>query len=376
VPQSLARFLQAFDGQADTAAIVREFLHDPQANGWAPGKLESFVRGYVSKGILVDADTPAALPACAPNRADYMSLKVPLLRAGAVARLSEPLKWLYRPSVVRSAVFAILVLTGIFFFAVLPPMHFDVNRVKGFDFLAVVALLSAVALFHEIGHATALASCGNRPGQIGWGIYLFFPVFYTDLSNAWRLTRKQRVLVDLGGIYFEGLVLSALIAARLGGARSPFLLYLSLGVALQLASNLNPFLRRDGYWVTADLTGIPDLQGRSLRALLTLNRGVDGHASPPFPLAVKAYVAFALGYFLLVYQFFIRQLIGSVLPRYPETLRDAIRSWTESPPNPVHIADATISAIWKGLAVLGLILLVFRLLRRSIEIANRRRACS
>ena len=38
---------------------------------------------------------------------------------------------------------------------------------------------------------------------MGVGLYLFRPVFYTDLSNAWKLNRKKRIVTDLGGIYFQ-----------------------------------------------------------------------------------------------------------------------------------------------------------------------------
>ena len=33
--------------------------------------------------------------------------------------------------------------------------------------------------------------------------YITFPVFYTDVTDVWCLTRRQRVIVNLGGVYFQ-----------------------------------------------------------------------------------------------------------------------------------------------------------------------------
>ena len=41
--------------------------------------------------------------------------------------------------------------------------------------------------FHEIGHATACRYGGARPGVMGVGIYVVWPAFYTDVTDAYRL---------------------------------------------------------------------------------------------------------------------------------------------------------------------------------------------
>ena len=64
--------------------------------------------------------------------------------------------------------------------------------------------------FHECGHARVPVG-GARPGRIGIGIYLVWPVFYTDVTDSWRLSKAGRLRTDLGGVYFN--VLFALTAA-------------------------------------------------------------------------------------------------------------------------------------------------------------------
>jgi putative peptide zinc metalloprotease protein len=56
-------------------------------------------------------------------------------------------------------------------------------------FLAVVALTVLSAGFHEFGHAAAARYGGSTPGVMGFGIYLFWPAFYTDVTDSYRLGR-------------------------------------------------------------------------------------------------------------------------------------------------------------------------------------------
>ena len=38
---------------------------------------------------------------------------------------------------------------------------------------------------------------------MGAGIYMVWPAFYTDVTDAYRLPRRARLRTDLGGIYFN-----------------------------------------------------------------------------------------------------------------------------------------------------------------------------
>ena len=69
--------------------------------------------------------------------------------------------------------------------------------------------------FHEIGHASAVRYGGARPGVMGVGIYIVWPAFYTDITDAYRLGKWGRLRADTGGMYFN-----ALFALAIGGAYS------------------------------------------------------------------------------------------------------------------------------------------------------------
>src|ERR1700743_3784194 len=76
----------------------------------------------------------------------------------------------------------------------------------------LLCLLSVV--FHELGHSSALLNAGGSPGGIGIGMFLLMPVFFANVSQIWILPKKSRIIVDLGGIYFQQIafILFAILA--------------------------------------------------------------------------------------------------------------------------------------------------------------------
>src|SRR5919202_6201610 len=136
--------------------------------------------------------------------------------------------------------------------------------------LLVLALGVASAAFHEIGHAAACRYGGGRPGGMGAGIYMVWPAFYTDVTDAYRLPRRARLRTDLGGIYFNAVIAVATLAVWLAVRADALLLLVALQ-GLEMAKNLSPVIRSDGYHVLSDATGVPDLYahiGPTLRRLL------------------------------------------------------------------------------------------------------------
>ncbi len=141
--------------------------------------------------------------------------------------------------------------------------HFDFNHALQQAFarpallVGVLGLSALATLFHEIGHSAALRYGGGRPRRIGMGFYMLMPVFFSDVSDNYRLGRWARLRTDLGGIYFNllaDLVFFALYAAT----RQSLLLFAVAATNIEILFNLVPFGRFDGYWALADLTGIPD----------------------------------------------------------------------------------------------------------------------
>jgi putative peptide zinc metalloprotease protein len=140
--------------------------------------------------------------------------------------------------------------------------------------LMVLGLVVLATALHEIGHATATRYGGAEPGVMGAGIYIVWPAFYTDVTDAYRLDRKGRLRVDLGGIYFN-VVFILLVAAAYAVTGFEPVLVLILVQHMQILQQLLPFLRLDGYYILSDLTGVPDMFARIKPTLKSAIPGKD-----------------------------------------------------------------------------------------------------
>lgn len=146
--------------------------------------------------------------------------------------------------------------------------------------LTVLGLTVASAAFHELGHAAACRHGGARPGRMGAALYLLWPVFYTDVTDSYRLSRAGRLRVDLGGLYFNALFVLATVGAWRGTGAEGLLVLVPIQL-FQMARQLVPLMRFDGYHILADLTGVPDLFARIKPVLVGLlpHRRVTAAAS-------------------------------------------------------------------------------------------------
>ena len=116
-------------------------------------------------------------------------------------------------------------------------------------------------LLHELGHASACRYGGARPGVMGVGLYLVWPAFYCDVTDAYRLDRRGRLRTDLGGVYFNGVFVLLAGGAYFATGQEALLLAAFVQHILVL-QQLLPLLRFDGYYVLSDLTGVPDILSR------------------------------------------------------------------------------------------------------------------
>ncbi|MBV8694694.1 MAG: hypothetical protein JO125_04675 [Chloroflexi bacterium] len=172
--------------------------------------------------------------------------------------------------------------------------------------LLALAVMVISNIFHEFGHASAIRYGGGRARGIGAGIYLVYPVFYTDLTDSYRLGRWARVRTDLGGFYFHFIFELGIIAYTLI-SRNDFLLIIVALIDLDIIYQCMPFVRFDGYWTLADLTGIPDFYSQMVPFVLSVLRlpALKGTKLPELKPWVKVIFAcysvssvFVIGYLL------------------------------------------------------------------------------
>ena len=193
----------------------------------------------------------------------------------------------------------------------------------------LLGLVIVATTLHEIGHATAARYGGAKPGVMGAGIYVVWPAFYTDVTDAYRLSRAGRLRTDLGGIYFNALFALGAAGVYLLTGFEPLLVVVMVQ-HFQIIQQLLPFLRLDGYYILSDLTGVPDLFNRIKPTLKSLLPG----KSDERVTQLKPWVRFVvIGWVLLLVPVLLF-VFGSILINAPRIFATAYDSLL------VHYDDA------------------------------------
>lgn len=134
------------------------------------------------------------------------------------------------------------------------------------SFISVLGLCLFSILAHEFGHAAAVSRYGGTPGSIGFALYILMPSFYADVSEIWRFSRRQRMVVDLGGVYFQQLAFAAFAFTGAFTSAPEYFLACRL-IDLMALLTLNPIFQFDGYWLLVDYLGLPKLYRLALNYL-------------------------------------------------------------------------------------------------------------
>ncbi|MGF6397298.1 putative peptide zinc metalloprotease protein [Pseudomonas frederiksbergensis] len=289
----------------DPEHVLRAANREPglPLDGAALEQLLEFLRGH----DLISALDPSqrasySLKAAAQRQSlwqillhQYLFFRIPLWRPDAFLNRAWP--WLERfgPRALRYGLPATLGL-GVFL------VSRDWQRfIATFPHLFSLggALAFAVALFfaklcHEFGHAFMAKRAGCRVQSMGVAFIVLLPMFYTDVSDAWRVNdRRARLLIGAGGVLAE-LVLAciALLAWSLlpdGPGRTAAFMLASATWITTLVINLNPFMRFDGYFLLSDFWEVDNLQGRAFALCRwRLREFLFGYAAPaPEPWSPK-----------------------------------------------------------------------------------------
>jgi hypothetical protein len=231
-----------------------------------PHELEQFFKFSVGANIVRVIDdtgnnnSVSGLPQRVSGRSPLL-VHTSLFSQATLTPLTSRLSFLFNRSVVvwLGSIILVAHLLALFhdrLFKAVSPATIEALSVK--QWLLLITLNVLAVFFHELGHSSACTRYSCPHGDIGLGLFLIYPVFFADVSAAWSLPRNQRVAVDAGGMYFH-LIVSTICYAVWLVTHSFVALLLMYGIVLAVVFNLNPFFRFDGYWMLADLTGIPSL---------------------------------------------------------------------------------------------------------------------
>lgn len=323
---------------------------------------------------LAEQTLPPALFLDTPLPARELPFIVSLTLLGPrlATRVTGYLACLFAPRLacVLLPVFALLHL------AVLPDaMHLAHGAWSARESIALVLLFMLSGLVHELGHTAACRRFGCPHGGIGVGLYLIFPAWYADVTKAWRLSRQQRAVVDLGGVYFQAILLIAVDAFALATGH-PLALKLSWLITFAMLFTLNPVFKFDGYWLLSDLSGLHNLHKQvreSVAALVAAAMGRRVAAAPGVRGAVLyAYTLLSVGYFSWFGLFLARELasfattlgprLSAVLPVLATS--DPARAWEAV----AAVGKLAGMLLWPTMVVLASVFLLNRLRRTLLAI--------
>lgn len=251
-----------------------------------------------------------------------------LFSAAAIDKFSDAFRFLFNRWYMLTVFLAAVSLDAWFFFRTPDLLLFN-NKVDVYWVVGLFAFMLGSSFFHELGHASACKFFGVRHGGIGFGLYLNFPVLYTDVTEVWKLKRGERCVVNLAGVYFQSYWLVILLVAFLITGND-ILRYLILVMNLGFAMTLNPFFKFDGYWMASDLLGVPNLRQRSLELLGHIWKKLrkEPESKRPYLLQVRALERYGLLVYSVVVNifmgFYFLYVIPTFLYRFVQTFPDTV----------------------------------------------------
>lgn len=373
VPAIYMELVEAFDGQRSADEAIDAFIERKPGMFQKPWLRRLVDESLIPKGILVHEhqDASRAGVSTQPKRG-FLYIKLPIIPPGVVDPIARRLGFLFRREAMALGLIAFIA-SHVYVYAVL--LHerpVDFNRLDAAAILLLMLLSTAGTIVHEFGHAAAAAHYGCRRMTIGWGLYLIYTVLWTNVSEAWKLPRRQRAVVDIGGVYFESIFLLLMLASYLNTGDVVFLFAFIL-IDLSIANTFNPFLRMDGYWLMSDLFGIVNLRKQQVVWLRSIAHRVFGAAAPPVGSNLTARAKWVLGIYTVLGLWFLAYILTvifkfavlNVLGEYPNLLHAFWRHW-HAGMSVAQFLNGFLEILWRTLMLFGASVTLWSLARGAI----------
>jgi putative peptide zinc metalloprotease protein len=268
INESLYALLELINGKR-TVSEITQLYNDKYQKQYEEKDIVHLIQQYlIPKGILFEVGQLTS-PINQEKKQSYINFKVSLIKTDYLEKITNITSFLFRTSIFLPMLFISLIAQVTYYCFVMQPSYITLDFLFSKQVILFYLAMNISTVLHEIGHASAMKSRNLNHGVVGAGIYLFMLVFYTDVSRVWRLKRKDRLVVNFGGIYFELLWTMILLMLYFVFHHTLFLLIIFF-IHMRIVWNLIPFFRTDGYWIFSDLTGVTNLRKISSSILLIL----------------------------------------------------------------------------------------------------------
>lgn len=270
------RFLQCLTPEVTVDQAWRQAVEDNPDR--APGQEETFelifalyrnnllfVEGGVDETKLIDRHRQKKKKPLASRVSELLFMRIPLW---------DPEPWLKRHRELFAflwqwptwlAALAIILWAGVEFALAGPRVWTQASDILQLNNLLPLYIAIFINHFlHEMAHAISCKHFGGQVRTMGVMLLLFTPLPYVDLSSSWTFRdRFKRAWVGSAGMvtdFFVGAVATIVWAYSPPGLVNELAYNLMFSTAIYtLLFNINPLMRFDGYYVFADLIGIPNL---------------------------------------------------------------------------------------------------------------------
>lgn len=160
----------------------------------------------------------------------------------------------------------IISVTGfiLFLFSIQDITHY-MAQIDHFIFLIMILYVTNIVctIFHELGHAYATKACGRELNRAGVIFYWFGMFAFTDTSDMWLSTQKERISVSVAGPYTD-IILAGIVSIVAWYIIQPdmkvFLWLLGLLLYTSAFKNLNPLYDGDGSKMITDCVNHSNLR--------------------------------------------------------------------------------------------------------------------
>lgn len=204
------------------------------------------------------------------KKKNFLFWRIELINSKKICRFKFTDKLFKKKIAISMCVLILMInLLGIIKFYDNDTIYDVVKLFKKGSTMIIPLLLTYLSIFiHELGHFFCSKYFGVTPGNIGFGIYFTSPVLFVNLDEIWKLNKRERVFVNLAGLYFQYIYLSLIsLISIIFDFKNVFILCLIFGICC--LTNLIPFIKLDGYWVLADYFEIENLLKYSVNILLS-----------------------------------------------------------------------------------------------------------
>lgn len=251
-----------------------------------------------------------------------------LFSVNTVDKFSDRFSFLFN-YLFMTVILTICILLDVYFFITADNILAFNTQANFYIIIGLLVFTLMSSFFHELGHASACKYFGVRHGGIGFGLYLNFPVLYTDVTEVWKLGRVQRCVVNIAGVYFQSYWLIGLLVGFIL-TENNILRYLILIMNFGFLMTLNPFFKFDDYWIASDFLGVPNLRARSRELIVYWYKRMRKHpiTKVPYLLQIRPAAKYGLLAYSIVVNlfmgFYFFYIIPSFLYRFVSTFPDTV----------------------------------------------------